>query len=167
MTLMGMTVPGTDRSSRWLLLGSLALNLFFIGIGGALLLQGYGASAPPQPSWSNRSMADRIARIVARLPDEDGERLQAAYKARGQDIETALSVYRQKQEAMRAALRAQPFDVDALRTAMADMRTARQSFDVRVHDFFAEQAAQMSPAGRQKLADWPGRRTEAGKQSNN
>ena len=36
MTIMTMD---SDRSSRWLLIGSLALNLFFVGTIGALALR--------------------------------------------------------------------------------------------------------------------------------
>ena len=36
---MTMTMAMPDRSSRWLLIGSLALNLFFIGTIGALALR--------------------------------------------------------------------------------------------------------------------------------
>ena len=63
---------------------------------------------------------------------------------------------------VRAALRAQPFDLDALKAAMAEMRAARQTFDRRIHDFIAQQASEMSPAGRQKLADRPSARRDAG-----
>ena len=43
---MAMEMP--DRSSRWLLVGSLALNLFFVGTLGALALR--HVVAPPQPA---------------------------------------------------------------------------------------------------------------------
>ena len=38
---MTMTMVMQDRSSRWLLVGSLALNLFFIGTIGALAVRHY------------------------------------------------------------------------------------------------------------------------------
>jgi uncharacterized membrane protein len=161
MTLTGLTLRGSDLSSRWLMLASLALNLFFIGVVGALLLQAYGFDAPATPAaGSDRSVAGRIERIAATLPREDAEKLRAGYRARREEIDGARAAYRDRQDAMRAVLRAEPFDLEALKAAMAEMRAARQNFDRRIHDFFAQQASQMSPAGRQKLADRPGSRRE-------
>jgi uncharacterized membrane protein len=162
MTFSGLTLSGSEGSSRWLLLGSLALNLFFIGIGGALLLQSYAPDVATPPPASERSMAGRIERIATTLPREDAERLRAAYQARREEIDGARAAYRDKQDAMRAALRTEPFDVDALKATMADMRAARQTFDRRIHEFFAQQASEMSPAGRQKLGDRPSPRGDTG-----
>jgi uncharacterized membrane protein len=59
-------------------------------------------------------------------------------------------------------MRAEPFDAEALRTAMANTRAARQAFDQTIQGAFADAAAQMSHAGRQALADWPPGRKNAG-----
>jgi uncharacterized membrane protein len=157
MTFTG-TMSGSDGSSRWLLLASLALNLFFIGVGGAMLWQSYAFDAPPPPAAGERSMAGRIERVAVTLPREDADRLRAAYQAHREEIDGARGAYRDKQDAMRAVLRAEPFNVDALKATMAEMRAARQNFDRRMHDFFVQQASEMSPAGRQKLADRPSSR---------
>jgi uncharacterized membrane protein len=50
-------------------------------------------------------------------------------------------------------LRAEPFDVDAMRSAMATNRAAHDNFDLVVHDTIAAAAAKMSLVGRTKLAD--------------
>lgn len=162
MTFTGLTLRASEGSSRWLLLVSLALNLFFIGVGGALLVQGYALEPPAASSVRDRSMAGRIERIAASLPREDGDRLRAAYRAHRKEIDGARTAYLDRRGAVRAALRAQPFDIDTLKAAMAQMRAARQAFDVRIHSFFAQQAAEMSPAGRQRLADRPNSRRAAG-----
>jgi uncharacterized membrane protein len=167
MTMMGLTLRGAGGSSRWLLLASLALNLFFIGVGGALLMRSDTASTQSRTTSSNRTMAERIDRIAAGLPREDAAQFRTAYQARHEEIEGSLTAYRQRQEGMRTALRAEPFDVDRLKTAMAEMRAARQVFDRQVHEFFALQASAMSPAGREKLADWRNRRTGTSQSSNN
>jgi uncharacterized membrane protein len=153
MTYTGLTLRGSEASPRWLLLASLALNLFFIGIGGALLLRGYGADPAAPPTASDRSVAGRIERIAAVLPPEDADRLRKAYQAERSEIDGARAAYRDKQEAVRTALRAQPFSLDALKRAMAEMRVARQAFDASIHGLFAQQASEMSQAGRQALAD--------------
>ena len=162
MTYTGLTLRGSEGSSRWLLFASLALNLFFIGIGGALLLQSYRSDAPAQTAGSDRSVAGRIERIAVTLPREDADRLRSAYQARRDEIDGTRAAFRDRQDAVRAALRAQSFDLDALNAAMAEMRVARQAFDRRIHEFFAQQASEMSPAGRQKLAERPSSRRETG-----
>jgi uncharacterized membrane protein len=161
MTVAGLTLRASEGSSRWLLLTSLALNLFFIGVGGALLLQDGSADVPAHTTGSDRSVARRIERIAATLPREDADHLRAAYQARRDEIDGTRAAYRDRQDDVRAALRAQPFNLDALKAAMADMRAARQAFDRKIHEFFAQQAAEMSPAGRQKLAERPTSRREA------
>ena len=162
MTFAGLIVPGSDGSSRWLLLTSLALNLFFIGVGGALLLPGGTSETPTPTTASDRSVAGRIERIAATLPGEDADRLRSAYRVRQAEIDGARAAYRDRQEDVRVALRAQPFKLDDLKAAMVEMRAARQVFDRRIHDFFAQEAAEMSSAGRQKLADRPSSRTGTG-----
>ena len=156
MSLAGLTLPGADRSSRWLLIASLALNLFFIGAGSAFLLQS-NSSSPASEAAKDHSIAARMQRIAARLPDADAGMLVAAYRSNGGELDRLWDSYRKSQGGIRAALRAEPFQVDALRSAMAKLRAARQDYDLRMQDFFASLAAKMSPAGRQKLADWPNR----------
>ena len=52
-----------------------------------------------------------------------------------------------------------------MRAAMAKTRAARQAFDQVIQGVFAFAASQMSPAGRQALADWPpGRKTTSNRQ---
>ena len=158
MTSTGLSLPGSGGSSRWLLLGSLALNLFFIGIGGAILLQDLVLAPHVAPATSDRSVAGRIERIAATLPREDADRLRAAYRAQRGEIDGTRAAYRDMRDAIRAALRVQPFDEAGLRSVMAEARAARQAFDRRIQDFFARVASEMTQAGRNKLADWPGSR---------
>ena len=150
--------PATTRaSSRWLLLGSLALNLFFIGVVVALAIR----SPAPAPAW-DRDVFVRVERIAASLPPADGDILRNRIKASRADIETAQTRHRTAQDVIRQTLRAQPFNPDTLRAAMAETRTARQAFDQTIQAMFAGAAAQMSQAGREALADWPPGRKSAG-----
>ena len=148
--------PATARgSSRWLLLGSLALNLFFIGVVAALAIR-----SPAATSW--RCARRARTRRGPRPAPADAEILRSRIQASRADIEAAQTKHRAAQDVIRAALRAQPFDADALRTAMANTRAARQAFDQTIQAMFAGTAAQMSQAGRQALADWPPGRKSAG-----
>jgi uncharacterized membrane protein len=149
---------GNDRASRRLVLGSLALNLFFIGVGGALLIRHYATPAVTAIPPVDRSVAGRIGRIAATLPAADAAVFSDTFKADALRIEAAQAALRREQDAVRTALRGEPFDAGAMRAAMANTRAARQSFDVILHDMVATASANMSVAGRNKLADWPGSR---------
>ena len=150
MTIAHVVSPGAPATPRWLLLGSLALNLFFIGVAGALLIR----STQPAPPI-DRSVGARIERLATTLPGPDADKLRAQFGARRDAVEAAQGVYRNRQEVIRQALRAEPFNVEAMRAAMADTRAARQSFDLLLQGIIATAAAEMSPDGRGKLAQWP------------
>ncbi len=136
-------------SSRWLLLGSLALNLFFIGIAVALAIR-----APAPTTW-DRDVFVRTERLAATLPPADADILRGEINANRETIENAQTKYRSAQGTIRQALRQEPFDAEAMRMAMAGTRAARQTFDQAIQGVFARSAARMSPAGRKGLADWP------------
>ncbi len=156
---IAQTAPFTERrSARWLLLGSLALNLFFIGIAIAMVIRG---PAPP-PSW-DRNVFVRVDRIAATLPPADADILRGTINDTRQALDNAQNEYRASQDQIRTAMRAEPFQVDAMRAAMGRTRAARQGFDQIVQGAFADAAAKMSPAGRQALSDWPPSRKSASK----
>jgi uncharacterized membrane protein len=152
--------PGTPRRrARWLLLGSLALNLFFIGIAVAMLVRG----PPPPPHWRHHNVFERVDRLADTLPPADGKIVRDAMNTNHAAIAKAQEEFHNARNAIRAALRQQPFNEDAMRAAMAKMRAARQTFDEVIQGVFADTAAKMSPAGRQALADWPrGRKRRRG-----
>jgi uncharacterized membrane protein len=156
MTVAQYAVPTTRGSSRWLLLGSLALNLFFVGVAVAMAVR-----APASPAW-DRNVFVRVEHIADTLPPSDADLLRGQINANRQIIDDAQTKYHSAQDAIHAALRQEPFDVNAMRAAMAQTRAARQSFDQVIQGVFAYSAAQMSSAGRQALADWPpGRKTKS------
>ena len=147
-------VPAKSRTgTRWLLLGSLALNLFFIGIAIAMAVR----PAPPARTW-DRDVFVRTERLAERLPKDDGAILIAQMNANRDAIEKTQQQYRAGQEAIRESFRKEPFDADAMRAAMSETRAARQAFDVAVQNAFANAATQMSQAGRAALAEGRSRR---------
>ena len=152
---MTMTMTMPDRSSRWLLIGSLALNLFFIGTIGALALRHYVVPAQQAATERPRTAAARIERLAAPLPAADAEKLRAAFRAREAAAESAREALNRAFERMQAALRAQPFDAAQLRAAMAEVRAARPVYEQVMQEICCAAAAEMSPEGRAKLADWP------------
>lgn len=143
---------GARGSGRWLLLGSLAINLFFIGLAIAMAVRA------PTPSTWDRNVFVRIERMAATLPPADAGYLRSEIDAKRQAIETAQTQYRAAQDEIRQALRAEAFSADTLRAVMGKARAARQNFDQILQGTLADAAAKMSPAGRKGMADWPPRR---------
>ncbi len=156
MSVAQLTSTTTRDSSRWLLLGSLALNLFFIGIAIALAIR----PAPPASMW-DRDVFVRVERLAAALPPADGELLRGQMNANHDAIAKAQNDYHATRDTIRAALRQEPFDANAVQSAMAKTRAARQIYDQTLQGAVAAAAMQMSSAGRHVLADWPPRRKPA------
>ena len=152
---MTMAMTLEDRSSRWLLVGSLALNLFFIGTVGALAVRHYVMPAQPSAIERPRTAAARIERLAAPLPAADAQKLRDAFRAREAGAEAARDTLNRAFDRANAVLRAQPFDPAQLRTALADMRAARPGYDQVMQEIYLAAASAMSAEGRAKLADGP------------
>ena len=148
MTIAQYAPAMTRGSSRWLLLGSLALNLFFVGVAAAMFIRA------PAPTW-DRNVFVRVERVAATLPPADADLLRSRINANYAAIDDAQNAYQTARDSIRATLRQDPFDGEAMRTAMAKTRVARQAFDQTIQGVFAGAAPQMSSAGRHALADWP------------
>jgi len=142
--------PAIERvSSRWLLLGSLALNLFFVGVAIAMVVRA------PAPSYWDRNVFVRVERLAATLPPTDAGILRDEINANRAAIESAQTAYHTAQDHIHDVLRQEPFDAEAMRAAMAKTRAARLTSDQTVQGVFAVIASKISPAGRQALANWP------------
>jgi uncharacterized membrane protein len=150
-------MSATRSGPRWLLLGSLALNLFFVGVAVAMAVRA------PAKSWWDQNVFVRVDRLAATLPQADAALLRADIQTGHDAIEKAQADYRAAQDTIRGTLRYEPFDVAAMRAAMAKTRAARQTYDQTIQDVFATAAAQMSQAGRNALASWPPGRKSASK----
>jgi uncharacterized membrane protein len=149
MTFTQIAPAMTRGSSRCLLLGSLALNLFFVGVAFALVIR-----SPAPPAW-DRNVFVRVERVAATLPPSDADLLRGQINNSRGAIEDAQTKYRAAQDTIRETLRQDPFDAETMRAAMAKTRAARQTFDQAIQGVFAGAALQMSSAGRHALANWP------------
>lgn len=134
-------------ASRWLLFASLALNLFFVGVAFALLIR--------QPAPPDRSVAGRIDRLAVTLPAADARKLRDEFQAHRNAVENARQAYDAARDTIRQALRRQPFELPAMQDAMTRSRAARQGFDQELQTLLAAAAAEMSPEGREGMAQWP------------
>lgn len=152
---MTMVLTLEDRSSRWLLVGSLALNLFFIGTIGALAVRHYVMPTQPAATERPRTAAARIERLAAPLPATDAEKLRAAFRARETAAEGARDTLNRAFDRANAALRMQSFDPAQLRAALGEVRAARPGYDQVMQEIYLSAATAMSAEGRAKLADGP------------
>jgi uncharacterized membrane protein len=152
-----MSIEFGERSWRWLLVASLALNLFVIAAGGALYVRHQFAQPTAREAERPRTAAARIERLAATLPAADAETLRGAFRARAGGTEAARDALNRASERIQGALRADPFNASELRTAMAQTRSLRIVYDQAFHEVVAAAAAEMSPQGRAKLADGPPR----------
>ncbi len=159
-----MSLSANAKSSgraRYLLLGSLMLNLVFAGAAGAVALQ-HARAVPLQPVVGiKHGMAQRLDRIAASLPANDAGVMRTELRADAVKLAAAETEVRLSQEAVRDKLRAEPFDPAAVRAAMAETSAAREHFYQVLHDALATATTKMSDAGRKRLADWPTRRANA------
>lgn len=146
---IAQAMPVTRASaSRWLLLGSLALNLFFIGAAIAMAIRA------PEPRRWDPDVFVRVERISAALPAADAALVRSAMAANRNAIATAQANYHAARDQIRASFRTDPFDVEAMRAAMAKTRAARQNFDQTIQGVFADLAPRLSSAARHTIADW-------------
>lgn len=140
---------------RWLFLTSLALNLLFVGAAGAVAFR-YTSPVPlATVARIDHSLAARLDRVAASLPPADSSVMRAQLRHDAEKVAAAQADLRLSQEAVRKSLRAEPFDPQAMRSAMVDNRSARDHFDQVLHEMIATAAGKMSVVGRNKLADWP------------
>ena len=141
LSLPSLTTP------RALLFGSLALNLFFIGVTAALLVR--TPTAPP------RNVAARIERLAQNLPAADSDTLRGNFTTQRTAIEAARGRYDDARDGIREVLRREPFDAAAMQDAINKARTARQDYDQILQAMLAKAAGEMSASGRKAMAEWP------------
>jgi uncharacterized membrane protein len=158
MTISLAPAAMTRGSSRWLLLGSLALNLFFIGV---VLAMAVRPAPAPTPSTWDPDVFVRMERIAQTLPAADAATLRAQVEASRPTVMNAQNTWQNDRETIRETLRSEPFDAAALLSVMARTRTDRQTYDQVLQNLFAEAASKMSHEGRLALANWPPNRKNA------
>lgn len=143
------TMPRSKR--HWLLMCSLALNLFFFSTAVSMILRA------PAHSSRDRNVFVRIERLASVLSPSDASSLRTWVDINQTAIQNTQTTYRTARNQIREVLRREPFDERALHAAIANTRAARQNFDQIIEEISATAAAQMSPASRHALASqFPG-----------
>lgn len=146
---------GLASAPRRLLIASLALNLFFVGVAVAVAVR-----APRKPVFvppvnvEERSPRVRIDRLAATLPLSDARLLLARFAAVNGRLVEAEAASRAAQERARETFLARPFDPAAARAALSGLRDARRDVWSIVHDAIIDAAGQMSPEASARIAAW-------------
>ena len=139
--------------SRWLLLGSLALNLFFVGVAVAMAVRA------PAKSWWDQDVFVRVDRLAATLPQADAALLRADIQTGHDAIETAQADYRAAQDAIRGTLAAASRSTSR-RCATPWRRRARRGRPT-IRPFRTSSRRQRRRCHRRGAMHWPiGRRGE-------
>jgi uncharacterized membrane protein len=129
---------------RWVLIGSLALNLAVVGmLGGALVSGRFGDGPQGRVDLGlgpfARAMADDDRRAI-------GRQLRQMRDLRAADLRAPV-------QAMAAALRADPFDPAQLAALMAAQADALAQVQGRAQSVVLARIAAMTPAQRADFAD--------------
>lgn len=158
-----MSTPSTDtpkppRRRRWLLIGSLALNLFLIAflVVGAVRHKWHRDDAWPfkgmlhymqdhrYGDWYLHRLDDPDQTVMRQLKDEYGQSLSQAWRDR-----------RAAREALRDLIRAGERDPDSLKAALTEIRSAREAGSEALDALILELAAELSDEAYRDLAGRP------------
>jgi len=149
----------SPRGTTWVLIFlfvSLALNLFVAGVVVAHKLhphphgfgewQQRGDNEPPM-----RAFVDRLA---GKLPPDDRTKFLALVGDYRAELGTAGQALRLARGKVRDALAADPFDRNALESALGDVRARMQDMQKVMHAAVVDAATQLSPEARKSLSNW-------------
>lgn len=141
---MGETAKARWPWMRILLIGSLALNLLFVGllVGAALRFGGPESMRPPP-----RSLGSALYRA---LPDDVRQEMRQHSRS-GHDARRKGGF--RNVGAVVTALRAVPFDANGLKTVMDGQLAQREAFHRSLQNTWFERIAAMSDAERAAYAD--------------
>ncbi len=147
-----MTLPG-GKWLGWLLVASLALNLF----GGGILVGGWIRDwrQPPEARRAFHMGPPRlnILRMAERLPEPARAEARAILESRGAEIGEAIRALRGARRAAHDALVAEPFDAARLGTRFEELRTRAGAAHALVHQAMAELAERVDPETRRQIAE--------------
>lgn len=132
---------------RFVLPASLALNAFLVGMAVTLWLRPALPPPPPRPEAI-------IAEMAAMLPAADADILRSSFATRAPHLADRPRNRAETFDRIRRALRAEPFEAQALAAIFAEGRQTRDRIDDSIEGALIEATGKMSPEGRHKLADW-------------
>ncbi|MEL6685340.1 MAG: periplasmic heavy metal sensor [Pseudomonadota bacterium] len=139
-----MPTARPSRLWRIVLVVSLALNLAVVGVVVGSVVSGRAGDGPP------RSFDLGIGPIARALEPQEK---RAVSRSLRQDRSLRNLDFRGRVNDMVTALRAEPFDADALRALMADQAAAVSDIQTKAQDATLELIVAMTPERRRAFAD--------------
>ena len=144
---------GVSRSTRIVLIASLALNVFALGaFTSALVLDGsrwFGDRERPRRFIGMPSPH----RLRAALDEGDQRTLHAAMEAHRSEIRARIRGIRAARRDVAEAIRAQPFDRARLDAALVRLRESEGATATEIHGMIAELVAKLDADGRARVAE--------------
>lgn len=133
---------------KWLLVGSLTLNLAVLGVVGGAMLRGH--SDGPRP-MAVRDLG--FGPFAEALSDEDRRALRKAFVQRAPDLRVARRAMREDMAAVLQALRAEPFAADALQAALRRGSSRAAERQDLGQALIFDHVAAMTPDARRAFAE--------------
>lgn len=136
-----------SRRLRWLLIGSLALNVLVLGSVAGVGLRHWGDGPPPAARTGG------LGPWSAGLTHDDHKALRRAFEAEGYDFRADIRADRADRERLIAALRSDPFDLEAMRAASASLEARAGARMALSNKLILQHLAEIPPEARQAMAD--------------
>jgi uncharacterized membrane protein len=139
---------GMPRWAVAVLLGSLMLNMVFVGAAAGRLWSHYGFG------WHAHQREGGMRAFLRALPDARREELGKVLRYYNREAARAeREKVRSLRQAVRDAIVREPFDKAALEAALAEVNAARLGFRQRVALDLGQMVAQMTPEERKLFAE--------------
>lgn len=142
---------GVARLLPVLLLVSLAVNLLLIG---AFLGRWAAPGGPPPGPGGGPMVGHMIEEVGRELSPPDRAILEDAYRAHAKAIDEDWEGHRAAFDAVRQAMRADPFDRAALERAMNAVAEKDAAERAAFAQTLLDASSRMSADGRRRIADW-------------
>ncbi|MCK4862410.1 MAG: periplasmic heavy metal sensor [Rhodobacteraceae bacterium] len=140
------TTPQVKGTPRWIkvaLIVSVAVNLGIAGvIGGAVL-------RAPEIHRNNLEAPEGVAMLARAMPAAHQRELREDLRDRRGDLQPDREELRSLRDRFVVALRAEPFDLDAVNAVFADQRVMLSNLTAAGHDSVIEQIEKMSLRDRE------------------
>ncbi len=132
----------------WVLLASLSVNLFFVGLIVAAISFG-----PHGPGWRKGHPAPPAKHMIRALGEDARPAVKKVMQAREPAFRAAGDAHRAANKAYRAALKAEPYDRQRLADALAARRETRAKMRMLMDEALVDIVDDVGPEARKKLAE--------------
>lgn len=140
----------SSRTTAWILLGSLLLNVFL----SAWLGVGTYKHTHRRPWLSIESFEERF---TSRLPERDASTFRSILDTQRPELVSRIEAVRASRDEVRRTLQAEPFDRHLLEAALERSDHAMTALQTTLHTVILTAAPELSGEGRRRLLEKPER----------